>query len=69
MSKSDWTPDQPLVSIRDVHKSFGHISITNTAVSTRGTGDLGTQLAVVFTSSVVGWYQVHSRIALTRARC
>ena len=27
MSKSDWTPDQPLVSIRDVHKSFGDLEV------------------------------------------
>jgi polar amino acid transport system ATP-binding protein len=27
MSKSDWTPDQPLVSIRDVHKSFGSLEV------------------------------------------
>ena len=27
MAKSDWTPDQPLVSIRDVHKSFGDLEV------------------------------------------
>jgi polar amino acid transport system ATP-binding protein len=27
MSKSDWTPDQPLVSIHDVHKSFGDLEV------------------------------------------
>ena len=27
MSNSDWTPDQPLVSIRDVHKSFGELEV------------------------------------------
>jgi polar amino acid transport system ATP-binding protein len=27
MSNSDWTPDQPLVSIRDVHKSFGDLEV------------------------------------------
>jgi polar amino acid transport system ATP-binding protein len=27
MAKSDWTPDQPLVSIRDVHKSFGNLEV------------------------------------------
>ena len=27
MTKSDWTPDQPLVSIRDVHKSFGDLEV------------------------------------------
>ncbi|MFZ9038712.1 MAG: amino acid ABC transporter ATP-binding protein [Gammaproteobacteria bacterium] len=27
MSDNDWTPDQPLVSIRDVHKSFGNLEV------------------------------------------
>ena len=27
MSPSEWTPDQPLVSIRDVHKSFGELEV------------------------------------------
>jgi len=27
MSNSDWTPDQPLVSIKDVHKSFGNLEV------------------------------------------
>ena len=27
MAKSDWTPDQPLVSIRDVYKSFGDLEV------------------------------------------
>ncbi|MCP4875551.1 MAG: amino acid ABC transporter ATP-binding protein [Gammaproteobacteria bacterium] len=27
MSNSDWTPEQPLVSIRDVHKSFGELEV------------------------------------------
>ena len=27
MAKSDWTPDQPLVSIRDVHKSVGDLEV------------------------------------------
>ena len=27
MTTSDWTPDQPLVSIRDVHKSFGDLQV------------------------------------------
>ena len=27
MTNSDWTPDQPLVSIRDVHKSFGNLEV------------------------------------------
>ena len=27
MNNSDWTPDQPLVSIRDVHKSFGDLEV------------------------------------------
>ena len=27
MSNSGWTPDQPLVSIRDVHKSFGELEV------------------------------------------
>jgi polar amino acid transport system ATP-binding protein len=27
MTNSDWTPDQPLVSIRDVHKSFGELKV------------------------------------------
>ena len=27
MSDKDWTPDQPLVSIRDVHKSFGNLEV------------------------------------------
>ena len=26
-TNSDWTPDQPLVSIRDVHKSFGNLEV------------------------------------------
>ena len=27
MTNSDWTPDQPLVSIKDVHKSFGDLEV------------------------------------------
>ena len=27
MTNSNWTPDQPLVSIRDVHKSFGNLEV------------------------------------------
>jgi len=27
MSDKDWTPDQPLVSIHDVHKSFGELEV------------------------------------------
>ncbi|MBT8435331.1 MAG: ATP-binding cassette domain-containing protein, partial [Gammaproteobacteria bacterium] len=27
MSNSDWTPDQPLVSIKEVHKSFGDLEV------------------------------------------
>ena len=27
MTNNDWTPDQPLVSIRDVHKSFGDLKV------------------------------------------
>jgi polar amino acid transport system ATP-binding protein len=27
MTNKDWTPDQPLVSIRDVHKSFGDLEV------------------------------------------
>ena len=27
MSTANWTPDQPLVSIRDVHKSFGDLEV------------------------------------------
>ena len=27
MSDNDWNPDQPLVSIRDVHKSFGNLEV------------------------------------------
>lgn len=27
MTNNDWTPDQPLVSIRDVHKSFGDLEV------------------------------------------
>ena len=27
MSTTAWTPDQPLVSIRDVHKSFGDLEV------------------------------------------
>ena len=27
MTNSNWTPDQPLVSIRDVHKSFGELEV------------------------------------------
>lgn len=27
MTNSDWTPDQPLVSIKDVHKSFGNLEV------------------------------------------
>ena len=27
MSDNDWTPNQPLVSIRDVHKSFGNLEV------------------------------------------
>ncbi|MCP4980481.1 MAG: amino acid ABC transporter ATP-binding protein [Gammaproteobacteria bacterium] len=27
MNNSDWTPEQPLVSIRDVHKSFGELEV------------------------------------------
>ena len=27
MSETDWTPDQPIVSIKDVHKSFGDLEV------------------------------------------
>ncbi len=27
MSESNWTPDQPIVSIRDLHKSFGDLEV------------------------------------------
>lgn len=27
MTNNDWTPDQPLISIRDVHKSFGELEV------------------------------------------
>jgi polar amino acid transport system ATP-binding protein len=27
MTNNDWTPDKPLVSIRDVHKSFGELEV------------------------------------------
>ena len=27
MTAADWTPDQPIVSIRDVHKSFGDLEV------------------------------------------
>ena len=27
MSETEWTPDQPIVSIRDVHKSFGDLEV------------------------------------------
>ena len=27
MTNNDWTPDQPLVSIHDVHKSFGDLEV------------------------------------------
>ena len=27
MTESNWTPDQPLISIKDVHKSFGELEV------------------------------------------
>ena len=27
MSQSTWTPDQPIISINDVHKSFGDLEV------------------------------------------
>ena len=27
MNTNNWTPDQPIVSIRDVHKSFGDLEV------------------------------------------
>ncbi|MGI9512978.1 MAG: amino acid ABC transporter ATP-binding protein [Anderseniella sp.] len=27
MSETDWTPDQPIISIKDVHKSFGDLEV------------------------------------------
>src|SRR5210317_1976966 len=27
MSETEWTPEQPIVSIRDVHKSFGDLEV------------------------------------------
>lgn len=29
MTTSNWTPDQPIVSIRDLHKSFGDLEVLN----------------------------------------
>ena len=29
MTTSNWTPDQPIVSIRDLHKSFGELEVLN----------------------------------------
>ena len=29
MTNNDWTPDQPLISIRDVHKSFGEQEVND----------------------------------------